>query len=144
MQHEVMVSAVHPSLGRLYWVYESGADCNAPNYFGITSRRTSALLLPSGWRNHSHLSWKHHAHIYSVFSDDDQATEYSASEDDDSGELIQEMTGLLGSLQARSGQTVEEFRMWLLRASWCDTPWMEVVPAEPVVEDRQAACAGLG
>lgn len=34
--------------------------------------------------------------------------------------------------------------IWLLSASWCDTPWMEVVPAEPAVEDRQVAWAGLG
>lgn len=132
MQHDVMVSAVHPVLGRLYWVYESGSDCNAPDYYGITNCRTSAMLLPHYWRKNDYLWWRHRSHIYSVFGSDDHASDYTVTEGD-SGELHQEMSGLLGSLQARSGQTVEEFRLWLFRAVWSDTPKLELVRVSPAV-----------
>lgn len=130
MKHEVMVSAVHPVLGRLYWVYESGADCNAADYFSITSHRPSALLLPQNWRCHDHLNWCHKSHLYSVFDTEDHDTDYSVSEDDETGERFQKMTGLLGSLQSHSGQTVEEFRLWLFRANWQDIPKLVIVGAE--------------
>jgi len=154
MQHDVMVSAVHPVLGRLYWVYESGADCNAPDYYGITDCRSSAMLLPHYWRQHDYLCWRHRSHIYSVFGSNDHSTDYTVTEDD-SGELHQEMSGLLGRLQARSGQSVEEFRLWLsaptgqtlLSWSWCGRclRWMtrrlhwlcDPAPAVHVIRARQ-------
>jgi len=140
MQHDVMVSAVHPVLGRLYWVYESGADCNAPDYYGITDCRSSAMLLPHYWRQHDYLCWRHRSHIYSVFGSNDHSTDYTVTEDD-SGELHQEMSGLLGRLQARSGQSVEEFRLWLFRANWADAPKLELVRTVPALDDQKTSLA---
>lgn len=146
MNHQVMISAVHPVLGRLYWVYVSGADCNAPDYFGVSDHRSSAMLLPLGWRNDDFLQWRHKGHMYSVFDADLHGCDYSAKEDDDTGELHQDMTGLLGRLQSLSGQTVEEFRLWLFRAKWTDIPKLELVKVEtqevgqrqPNIEELQA------
>ena len=135
-----MVSAVHPVLGRLYWVYESGADCNAPDYYGITDCRSSAMLLPHYWRQHDYLCWRHRSHIYSVFGSNDHSTDYTVTEDD-SGELHQEMSGLLGRLQARSGQSVEEFRLWLFRANWADAPKLELVRTVPALDDQKTSLA---
>lgn len=142
MRHKVMVSAVHPVLGRLYWVYESGADCNERDYYGITDRRPSAMLLPQKWRSHDFWNWRHRSHVYSVFDTENNDCDYSANEDDETGELHQEMKGLLGMLQSRSGQTVEEFRLWLYRANWADIPHLELIRNDSEDSDTRQSIFG--
>mgnify|MGYP006872534403 len=98
------------------------------------------MLLPHYWRQHDYLCWRHRSHIYSVFGSNDHSTDYTVTEDD-SGELHQEMSGLLGRLQARSGQSVEEFRLWLFRANWADAPKLELVRTVPALDDQKTSLA---
>lgn len=137
MKPQVMISAVHPVLGRLYWVYVSNACCNAPDYFGVTKHRSSAMLLPQCWRTDDFLQWRHKGHMYTVLEENQYGSDYWVEENDETGELHQSMTGALGELQSLSGQTVEEFRLWLFRAKWADIPKLELVRVEAQSDDGQ-------
>lgn len=58
---------------------------------------------------------------------DDTYSDYYVVEDEEANVYEQRFTGLLQGLHAKSGQTVEEFRQWVLRASWVDIPALQVV-----------------
>ncbi|MDU8491774.1 hypothetical protein RYA07_25890, partial [Pseudomonas syringae pv. actinidiae] len=60
---EVLVSANHPTLGPLYWVYTSNADCNYPDHYTITDWSEVATRFPHYWREHEHLHWVYRGHI---------------------------------------------------------------------------------
>ncbi|WP_044345521.1 hypothetical protein [Pseudomonas meliae] len=105
---EVFVSTVHPTLGRLYWVFTSNADCNYPEHYSLTDRSELATRFPKGWRDHHFYHWRHRSHISKVFEPDDPYSDYEEFEDD--GRLEQRLSGLLADLHARSRQAVEEFR----------------------------------
>lgn len=45
-----VVSAIHPVLGPLYWNFVSNADCNAPDYYGLTQHIDQALRVAGDWR----------------------------------------------------------------------------------------------
>lgn len=127
-EREVFVSAVHPAIGRLYWVFTSNPDCNYPDHYSLTDRRELAFRLPKGWRDHDSLHWLYKSHIYKVFDPDDLFGDYAEIADDEMGEVQeQRLSGLLAGLHAKSGQTVEEFRLWMFRAAWVDIPVLQTV-----------------
>lgn len=125
---EVVVSTVHPVLGRLYWWYSWGGDTNSPDYYGISDWPQASLRLPKGWRDHDYLHWRHRNHLGMVFDEDDEYGDYSVVEiDEETGESERVLCGSLAELQQRSGQEVEEFVIWMLKAKWEDFPctWPE-------------------
>ena len=126
---EVFVSTVHPALGRLYWVYTSNADCNYPDHYSLTDWSELATRFPKGWRDHDYYHWKHRSHISQVFEPDDPYGDYVEHyEEEDAGGVLEErLSGLLASLQEKSGQTVEQFRHWMFRAAWVDVPALRIV-----------------
>lgn len=67
---EVFVSAVHPTIGRLYWVYTSNADCNYPDHYSLTDWSELATRFPKGWRDHDFLHWLYKSHISKVLQPD--------------------------------------------------------------------------
>jgi len=124
---EVFVSAVHPAIGRLYWVYTSNADCNYPDHYSLTDWSELATRFPKGWRDHDYFHWLYKSHISKVFEPDDRFSDYAEVEDEETEVYEQRLSGLLESLHSKSGQTVEEFRLWMVRASWVDVPALQVV-----------------
>jgi hypothetical protein len=126
---EVFVSTVHPALGRLYWVYTSNADCNYPDHYSLTDWSELATRFPKGWRDHQYYHWKHRSHISQVFEPEDPYGDYveQYEEEEAGGVLEQRLSGLLANLQEKSGQTVEEFRHWMFRATWVDVPALCIV-----------------
>lgn len=130
MNSEVFVSAVHPSLGRLYWVFTSNAGCNAPDHFTLTDWTELATRFPKSWRDHDYYHWLHKSHIYKVFDPDDGCSDYEVVDDEENQLHEQRLSGLLARLHAKSGQTVEDFRLWMFRADWVDVPALEVVESE--------------
>jgi hypothetical protein len=125
--NEVFVSAVHPALGRLYWVY-TDAECGYPDHRTITDWSELATRLPKDWRDRDYVHWMHKSHISKVFTPHDHCSDYAEDEDEETGEIQeQRLSGLLAGLHAKSGQTVEEFRLWMIRANWVDVPALVVV-----------------
>ncbi|KPB52351.1 Uncharacterized protein AC512_5320 [Pseudomonas savastanoi pv. phaseolicola] len=63
-----------------------------------------------------------------MFDPDDLFGDYAEIADDEMGEVQeQRLSGLLAGLHAKSGQTVEEFRLWMFRAAWVDIPVLQTV-----------------
>lgn len=126
MTNEVLVVAVHPVLGNVYWSFCWGGDCNSVDHFGVTDIPTFALRLAYGWRQQDHLAWEHSQHITKVFDPEAVDGDYAEVDEPETGEVIQRLSGVLACLQSRSGQTVEEFRRWMFRAEWVDIPALMV------------------
>lgn len=128
---EVLVSANHPTLGPLYWVYTSNADCNYPDHYTITDWSEVATRFPHYWREHEHLHWVYRGHIGKVFNSDDRFGDYAEVEDEETFETLeQSLSGMLAGLQAKSGQTVNEFVIWISKADWVDIP----APAREILD----------
>ncbi|TES71926.1 hypothetical protein [Pseudomonas syringae group genomosp. 3] len=123
---EVFVSAVHPNIGRLYWAY-TPADVGYPDHCSITDWNELATKFPKGWRDHDYLHWLHKSHIYRVFNPEDVFADYAVDDDEENDIHEPRLSGLLAGLHAKSGQTVEEFRLWMFRADWVDVPALQVV-----------------
>ncbi|MDU8387919.1 MULTISPECIES: hypothetical protein [Pseudomonas] len=121
MEGDVNVSALHPTLGRLYWRYVYEGDCNMPDYYSITDQVRLALQLPEDWRDDKHLHWMHKSHLSDVLTND-MYGDYWQEEDEDTFETIHCFDGHLADLQTRSGQSGREFVNWLLTAEWVDVP----------------------
>lgn len=121
---EVFVSAVHPTIGRLYWVY-THAECNYPDHCTLTDWSELATRFPKRWRDHDY--WFHKSHISKVFNPDDRFSDYEEFDDEQLKVHEQRLSGLLAGLHAKSGQTVEEFRAWMFRAEWADVPALQFV-----------------
>lgn len=132
----VNVSATHPTLGPVYWLFASGADCNCPDFYSLTDdlEDDSLLTLPRNWRDGS-LAVMHRRHMGEVWGDTGQISynlnefgepldETGVIEVNQHGDpiLVSTLHGLLRLLQERSGQTVEEFVDWMRNAVWVDVP----------------------
>lgn len=124
-REEVLVSTLHPTLGRLYWYYCWGGDTNSPDSYGIVDWPKFALRLSTGWREHDYQHWLHRNHIGRVFDEDDEYGDFKEEViDEETGECEWVLSGGLLDLQQRSGQTVEEFVRWMHRAAWEDIPYL--------------------
>lgn len=88
----VVVSAIHPTLGALYWYYSDESSVGGPDYYGLTDRPYRALLMDTGWR-----TGRHRDHVSMVVRE---------LEDDD--------------WHTNAGQSREQFVDWLRQAHWVD------------------------
>lgn len=131
-QTEVVVSATHPVLGKLYWYYSWGGDTNSPDYHGLCQDPQWALLLPAGWRQHDYLGWAHKYHLNKSFDEDDQYGDYSVEFDEETGGDEVRLTGKLAKLQLKSGQSVEDFLNWVFNTAWEDEPYVKPADADDV------------
>lgn len=129
-QPEVVVSATHPVLGKLYWYYSWGGDTNSPDYHGLCRDPQWALVLPAGWRQHDYLGWLHRYHLNKSFDEDDDFGDYSEVFDEETGDVEARLTGRLADLQRKSRQSVEDFLHWVFNATWEDEPYTR--PADDV------------
>jgi hypothetical protein len=117
----VVVSACHPILGPLYWFFVSEASVNGPDYYSITDSIGGARMFDIGWREGS--SFRYYGnHIEQVLRDSDDIERFGGY--DDQGEEFSEidLSGSLGDLHKKSGQSVEDFLEWLRAAKWIDVP----------------------
>ena len=113
----VVVTATHPTLGKLYWECVSEASVGAPDYYSISASVTHALLLDADWRS---TSFKYYGdHVSLVLRE--QASEIRDPEYWGC-ELKVEFSAGLAALHAKSGQTEEAFLAWLRAAEWADAP----------------------
>ncbi|WP_409286913.1 hypothetical protein [Pseudomonas guariconensis] len=118
----VVVSALHPTLGLLYWSFIHGGDHNAADCYTLTRDVGQALTLHKGWRN-GIMAWHYLDHMNKVMADEeqfDQGFDLDSSEDGEWAQ-VSHLGGALKNLQEQSGQGVEEFADWLTTAVWADT-----------------------
>ncbi|HCF2896479.1 TPA: hypothetical protein NID31_006619, partial [Pseudomonas aeruginosa] len=120
----VVITAVHPTLGPLYWEFVSEASVGGPDYHSITTRIDRALLLDPDWRTTSTFRL-HSNHMERVLRD--QVTVVDDC-DPDGGPWSQiDFEGELSALHSQSGQSDEEFLDWIRSAEWGDTPGPVVI-----------------
>lgn len=120
----VVITAVHPTLGPLYWEFVSEASVGGPDYHSITTRIDRALLLDPDWRTTSTFRL-HSNHMERVLRD--QVTVVDDC-DPDGGPWSQiDFEGELSALHSQSGQSDEEFLDWMRSAEWGDTPGPVVI-----------------
>ncbi|WP_208952335.1 hypothetical protein [Rahnella sp. ChDrAdgB13] len=50
MSKKVVVCSMHPVIGRVFWKYTYEGDVNMPDYFGLTTDISSAVVLEPDWR----------------------------------------------------------------------------------------------
>ncbi|MCP1652303.1 hypothetical protein [Pseudomonas nitroreducens] len=120
----VVITAVHPTLGPLYWEFISEASVGGPDYHSITAHIDRALLLAADWRLTP--TFKLHSnHMTRVLRD--QVTVVD-DYDTDGGHWSQiDFDGELSALHSQSGQSDKEFLEWIRSAEWCDIPGPVVV-----------------
>jgi len=127
----VVVGAVHPALGRVYWVYFDESEVNAPDYYGLTLDLNCASWAPVGWRKGEHQmgrreetdldSWQARRFIDKLLDVSRLDTEYSVDFDDDE-HITQHLYGVLEQLRVQSGQCTDAFIAWIRTADWTDEP----------------------
>ncbi|MBI6882622.1 hypothetical protein [Pseudomonas putida] len=120
---QVLVSATHPVIGPLYWCHIPKDEHCPTDHFTVTDWADCGLKLPFGWRAQEDLSAAHIKHIENVIdplSEDSDYQEIRCSRASDAVE--RQLSGTLARLQGKSGQTVDQFVAWLIRADWKDTP----------------------
>ncbi|WP_432413676.1 hypothetical protein [Pantoea allii] len=52
MSKKVVVCAAHSVIGRVFWKYTYEGDVNMPDYFGLTTDISSAVVLDADWRKY--------------------------------------------------------------------------------------------
>ncbi|PBM80184.1 hypothetical protein [Pseudomonas aeruginosa] len=120
----VVIMAVHPALGPLYWEFVSEASVGGPDYHSITTRIDRALLLAPDWRTSSTFRL-HSNHMERVLRD--QVTVVDDF-DPDGGPWSQiDFEGELSALHSQSGQSDKEFLDWIRSAEWGDAPGPVVI-----------------
>ena len=118
----VMVGAMHPTLGMVYWeTTASGDDHIEPGQRSLTRDPYAAIVLAHGWREASYRA-RHALHIHQILADGVQVNEYPVSDDKDEPQLMTELGGQIAELQMQSRQTPSEFVAWLRTAPWKDCP----------------------
>lgn len=118
----VMVGAMHPTLGMVYWEITAPADDHLePGQRSLTQDPYAAIVLAHGWREASYRA-RHALHIHQILADGVQVNEYPVSDDKDQPQLMTELGGQIAALQIQSRQTPSEFVTWLRTAPWKDCP----------------------
>ncbi|MMZ45393.1 hypothetical protein D3C81_131770 [compost metagenome] len=95
MSKKVVVCATHSVIGRVFWKYTYEGDVNMPDYFGLTTEISSAVVLDADWRK------------YPVRVNEDFI--YNIDFNNNSFKR-----NVLGS----NGISVEEFISWAYRTTW--------------------------
>lgn len=94
----VLVGALHPTIGRIYWEFSDESSVNGADYYGLTTCPSKAVLLEEEWRTNS--GWlRHGQHIPRV-----------------GRELLEDDRGW----PTKSGQTLADFLDWINSAEWED------------------------
>jgi hypothetical protein len=96
----VVVTATHPKAGPLYWYFSDESSVNGPDFYGITDRIDSALLLDEGWRQ-GYLHRRHGNHVSMVLT------------------MLDEEPRCLRVAGKDIGSD-SEFREWMRSAEWVD------------------------
>jgi len=129
----ITISAVHPTLGRLYWRTSWLLENGNADFFGLTTTHALALRLPRGWETDQYLAELHGEHIEQVLDPNSPHSEYyrdEGYENDDS--VLEGFEGSLAALHERSGQTMQDFMDWMRAAKWSETPALVLVPVSQV------------
>lgn len=97
----VVVTAVHPVLGRLFWCFVDESSVNGNDYYGFTAHIERAVLLDRNWRTSRYDSSRHQNHVSWAIN--------QLERDED-------------MWYEKSGQSKKEFYAWLKSADWYDMP----------------------
>lgn len=121
VQTTVVISAIHPTLGPVYWCFVDGSDHNASNCYTLTTSLEYAMTLRKGWRE-GIMAWSHRDHMNKLMLDTEQfQQEHDIDETRNcTWSTTTTLGGHLKSLQLRSGQNVDAFTAWLTSAAWLD------------------------
>lgn len=116
----VVVTAMHPTVGPVYWHFVDESSVGGPNYRSLTTSIDKALLLDAGWRVEKY--FYHRDHMANVLRDRDQIQE-GQGHDEEFGEWsFIDLGGGVGEIHRKSGQTEADFLVWLRDAVWVDVP----------------------
>jgi hypothetical protein len=94
-KQKVVIYAEHPVIGRVYWDYTYEGDVNMPDYFGLATDISSAIVLEADWRDYQ-------TRITEEFID---------HVDFDSSSFKQRVIG-------NSGVSCNDFIAWAYRTEW--------------------------
>lgn len=111
----VVVCAVHPQLGPLYWEVIQEGKAGGAVTCSITDQLDAALVLDANWRTIDQDGQGDHMKRV----ERDMVTEYRVLEFDGWYDEV-EYTGGLAELDECSGQSGAEFLKWLQTADWVD------------------------
>lgn len=117
IKNGVVVCAVHPQLGPLYWEVIQGGKAGGTVTCSITDELDAALVLEADWRTTDRDGQGDHMKRV----ERDLVTEYRVLEFDGWYDEV-EYEGSLTDLEMCSGQSGAEFLKWLQTANWVDVP----------------------
>jgi hypothetical protein len=113
----VVVAALHPNAGPVYWYFVDESDCNAPNYYGVTDDLDSATVFKSGY---------YHGRCFESFRSSflQGISETEEVWDDEVGEydFVENYSWRVVKLAEKAGCTPREFAAWLYKATWVEYP----------------------
>lgn len=117
IKNGVVVCAVHPQLGLLYWELIRGSKAGGPVTCSITDQLDAALVLDADWRTNDLDGQGDHMKRV----ERDMVTEYRLLEFDGWYDEVV-YAGGMAELDTCSGQSGAEFLKWLRTAKWVDCP----------------------
>lgn len=117
MRNGVVVAALHPIAGPVYWHFVDESDCNAPDYYGVTDDLDSATVFKSGYYlGRSFLSFR------SNCLEDLSESEEVWNEELEKFDFIENYSWNVVKLAENAGCTPKELIAWLNRATWVEYP----------------------
>lgn len=113
----VVVAALHPVAGPVYWHFVDESDCNAPDNYGVTDDLNFATVFKSGYyHGRSFLSFR------SECLCDLSETEEVWNEEAHDFDLTEKYCWDVKRLAEKAGCTPGEFTNWLYKATWVEYP----------------------
>lgn len=113
----VVVTALHPVAGPIYCRYVDESDCNAPDYFGLTSRLEHATILKSG----EYPSLGNLESFLSMCLSGFCESHIQWDETLEDG-FVRNFSWQFNTLAKKVGCTSEELIHWLHEAKWVEAP----------------------
>lgn len=115
----VVVAALHPVAGPVYWDYTDESECNAPDYYGFTGDLNCATVFKTGYyRGSSFQSFRSYC-LNGLVEDDELWVELM---DDVKYVPSFNYSGGVNELAKKAGCTPDEFVSWLHQAVWVEYP----------------------
>lgn len=113
----VVIAALHPLAGPVYWDFVDESDCNAPDYYGVTDDLDSATIFKSGYYlGRSFLSFR------SNCLKDLSESEDVWNEELDDFDFIESYSWRVQKLAEKARCTPKELTAWLHAATWVEYP----------------------
>jgi hypothetical protein len=113
----MVVAALHPVAGPIYWNFVDESDCNAPDHYGITDRLESATVFKSGY---------YHGRSFDSFKSCclEDLVEYEElwNEEKEDLDFITKYSWKVQDLAAKAGCTPAEIAAWLRSVTWVEYP----------------------